>query len=74
MHFSTIVAVLTGATAAMATAIPSLEERQAALLCSGLSGTPVCCATDVLGLADLDCATRMLPTICSFFHKSANKE
>ncbi|KAF2206545.1 hypothetical protein CERZMDRAFT_52870, partial [Cercospora zeae-maydis SCOH1-5] len=24
--------------------------------CAGLSDTPQCCATDVLGVADLDCA------------------
>lgn len=30
-------------------------------LCQGtLENTPECCATDVLGLADLDCAPRML--------------
>jgi hydrophobin len=40
-------------------AIVEIAERQAAPpLCSGTTGTPVCCATDVLGLADLDCATR----------------
>lgn len=57
MQFSTLLVALTGATVVVATAIPALQERQAAL-CAGLSGTPVCCATDVLGLADLDCATR----------------
>ncbi|KAJ9495785.1 beta ketoadipyl CoA thiolase, th1 [Exophiala xenobiotica] len=54
MHFSTIAVVLAGATAAVATAIPALKERQSTL-CTG-SYSPVCCATDVLGLADLDCA------------------
>jgi hypothetical protein len=63
MQFSTLLVALTGATVAVASAIPSLEERQSALLCSGLSGTPVCCATDVLGLADLDCAPRKLAYI-----------
>ncbi len=56
MHFSTIAVVLAGATAAVATAIPALKERQSTL-CTG-SYSPVCCATDVLGLADLDCAPR----------------
>lgn len=33
-----------------------LEERQAVYVpCSGLYGTSQCCATDVLGVADLDC-------------------
>lgn len=27
-------------------------------LCTGLTSTLQCCATDVLGVADLDCATR----------------
>lgn len=44
------------ALAAAAFAAP-LEERQAGL-CS--SGSPLCCATDVLNLAILDCQTRML--------------
>ncbi|CBY01988.1 hypothetical protein IAQ61_006581 [Plenodomus lingam] len=39
--------------AATAFAVPAVVERQAGL-CS--SGTPVCCATDVLQLANLDCA------------------
>ncbi|KAJ4374957.1 hypothetical protein N0V83_002036 [Neocucurbitaria cava] len=42
-------AILAFAVAAMAA---PLEERQTPL-CT--SGTAVCCATDVLGLADLDC-------------------
>ncbi|KAF2405296.1 hypothetical protein EJ06DRAFT_20090 [Trichodelitschia bisporula] len=33
-----------------------LYPRQAAVLCSGTTGNPQCCATDVLGLADLNCA------------------
>ena len=43
------------ALAAAAFAAP-LEERQAGL-CS--SGSPLCCATDILNLAILDCQTRM---------------
>lgn len=60
MHFSTVVLALAGATTAVASAIPgksTLMDRQAAL-CSGASNSPVCCATDVLGVADLDCAPR----------------
>lgn len=60
MHFQTIVLALAGASTAMAAALPgksTLMDRQA-LLCSGASSTPLCCATDVLGIADLDCAAR----------------
>jgi hypothetical protein len=35
-----------------------LAERQVVPLCSGLEATPQCCATDVLGVADLNCANR----------------
>jgi hypothetical protein len=35
-----------------------LQKRQTTLFQCG-TGTAECCATDVLGLADLDCATRM---------------
>ncbi|KAI0171928.1 Cerato-ulmin hydrophobin family [Hypoxylon sp. FL1284] len=43
--------------AGVALAAPAVEERQAAYTpCSGLYGTSQCCATDVLGVADLDCA------------------
>ncbi|KAK4214311.1 fungal hydrophobin [Rhypophila decipiens] len=40
-----------------ALALPAqVEERQVPYVpCSGLYGTSQCCATDVLGLADLDC-------------------
>lgn len=49
----TITAVL--AFAATAAFAAPLEQRQVGL-CS--SGNPVCCATDVLNLANLDCAPR----------------
>jgi hypothetical protein len=55
----TITAVL--AFAATAAFAAPLEERQAGLCASG---TPVCCATDVLNLANLDCAPRT-PSISS---------
>ncbi|KAF6814013.1 hydrophobin precursor [Colletotrichum sojae] len=32
-----------------------LEERQVYVPCSGLYGSAQCCATDVLGIANLDC-------------------
>ena len=52
MQYFTILAL-----AAAAFAAP-LEERQVGL-CS--SGTPQCCATDILNLAILNCAARMCP-------------
>ncbi|KAI1182992.1 Cerato-ulmin hydrophobin family [Nemania serpens] len=62
MQFSLI--TMTTLFAAVALAIPApapapadAERRQAAApLCSGLTSTLQCCATDVLGVADLDCA------------------
>lgn len=54
MQFSITTILAFAATAAFAA---PLEERQVGL-CS--SGNPVCCATDVLDLADLDCAARMI--------------
>lgn len=46
----------------LASAAPSapVEDRQVYIPCSGLYGSAQCCATDVLGLADLDCGTRKL--------------
>ncbi|EXJ72411.1 uncharacterized protein A1O5_04915 [Cladophialophora psammophila CBS 110553] len=58
MHFSTVAIVLAGVTTAMASAIPgksALVDRQVTL-CSGADSSAVCCATDVLRVADLDCA------------------
>ncbi|KAI0006449.1 cerato-ulmin [Xylariaceae sp. FL0662B] len=50
-------AVITAALfAGLAIAAPTVEERQDYTACSGLYGTAQCCATDVLGVADLDCA------------------
>lgn len=34
----------------------AVEERQTYTPCSGLYSTAQCCATDVLGVADLNCA------------------
>ncbi|KAJ4346620.1 uncharacterized protein N0V89_010551 [Didymosphaeria variabile] len=50
MQFFTVIAFAAAAIAAPA----ALEERQLPV-CTG--GSPLCCATDVLNLADLDCAT-----------------
>jgi len=59
----------TALSAAGAVAIPTqLDNRQTYVACSGLYGTSQCCATDVLGLADLDCGNResMLDQQASF--------
>ncbi|KAK1572829.1 fungal hydrophobin [Colletotrichum navitas] len=54
MQFTITVAALF---ASVAFAAPVVEERQTVYIpCSGLYGTAQCCATDILGLADLDCA------------------
>lgn len=43
----------------LAAALPAqVDERQAYVPCTGLYGTAQCCATDVLGLANLDCGGR----------------
>lgn len=52
-----IVALFTGLGLAAPTQV---EDRQVYIPCSGLYGTSQCCATDVLGVADLDCANRKL--------------
>jgi len=58
MFFTTVVATLF---AGVALALPTVEERQAYVPCSGLYSNTQCCATDVLGVADLDCGE--VPTI-----------
>jgi hypothetical protein len=57
----------TALTLATPLARPDFEIRQAApyIPCAGTTGNAQCCATDVLGLADLDCANREYPS-CSF--------
>ncbi|KAJ4262918.1 hypothetical protein NW762_006531 [Fusarium torreyae] len=52
MQFSLAVVALLGS---FVSALPATEKRQAYVPCSGLYGTSQCCATDVLGVADLDC-------------------
>ena len=55
MQFTTVASLFF---ASLAAAVPTAEmaERQAPYVpCSGLYGTAQCCATDVLGVADLDC-------------------
>jgi hypothetical protein len=58
MLYTTILAFAVAAFAAPT----EIAERQVGL-CS--SGNPVCCATDVLNLANLDCAPRTLPFLPS---------
>lgn len=56
-----VFAILATTFAGVALAAPSfLEERQAYTPCTGLYGSAQCCATDVLGVADLDCGEREL--------------
>lgn len=60
MQFSlAIVALL----ATAVSALPTEEKRQAYIPCSGLYGTSQCCATDVLGVADLDCGNRKFKNV-----------
>ncbi|KPI39611.1 Cryparin [Cyphellophora attinorum] len=60
MQFFTTIVALAGAAAALPAVsvapLSALEQRQLPI-CSGLTGSAQCCATDVLDLADLDCAT-----------------
>jgi alkylhydroperoxidase family enzyme len=56
MKFSLAAVTLLGAAVS---ALPASEKRQAAYVpCTGLYGSAQCCATDVLGLANLDCGGR----------------
>lgn len=63
MQFSQIIALFAGAAVTMALPAERIVERNdpapaPAILCPvGLFSVPQCCATDVLGVADLDCAT-----------------
>ncbi len=57
MKFISAATVLVAAGLVAAAPAP-IEERQAYVPCSGLYGGAECCATDVLGVADLDCGNR----------------
>ncbi|KAH8884342.1 hypothetical protein GQ53DRAFT_829819 [Thozetella sp. PMI_491] len=64
-YIAAVAALLTGLAAAVPT---QLEDRQTYTACTGLYGTSQCCATDVLGVADLDCANPpTVPTSASDF-------
>ncbi|KAI1304832.1 Cerato-ulmin hydrophobin family [Xylaria venustula] len=56
MQLPTIIAALFASAVIAAPATSELESRQAYVACTGAYGTAQCCATDVLGVADLDCA------------------
>ena len=45
------------AATSLAAAVPAMEARQS-FVCLGTYGNAQCCATDVLGLADLNCVNR----------------
>lgn len=62
MQFTAVIATLFAAAGAVA--LPAdLVERQAPYTpCAGLTGSPVCCATDVLGVVNLDCGNRTSST------------
>lgn len=54
-------AIAVAAFAGLSLAAPAAEQvesRQAYTPCTGLYGSQQCCATDVLGVADLDCGSR----------------
>lgn len=62
MHTSIITSLCLAATAVVAMPakdMSSIHARQAPV-CSGLYNTVQCCAVDVLGVADLNCADRTL--------------
>ena len=56
MLFSVFTSLTLAAT--MASAMPALNQRQT-IVCSGTYNNAQCCATDVLGVADLNCFNRM---------------
>ena len=50
-------AITLAALITLAFGLPALEQRQSTV-CSGTYGNAQCCATNVLDLADLNCANR----------------
>ncbi|KAI1171597.1 Cerato-ulmin hydrophobin family [Nemania sp. FL0916] len=71
MHFSTMIFAPIFAAVALGAAVPEVvESRGTYTPCTGAYGTAQCCATDVLGVADLDCANPpTVPTDASNFSK-----
>lgn len=60
MQFTSVIATLFAAAGAVALPADVVERQVLYTPCSGLSGSPVCCATDVLGVVNLDCGNRTL--------------
>lgn len=56
--FATLTIIAAACTNLAAAGPVPAEQRQVYIPCSGLYGTAQCCATDVLGVADLDCGNR----------------
>ncbi|RYP46736.1 hypothetical protein DL768_007083 [Monosporascus sp. mg162] len=68
MYFATFIAAFLAGTAMAAPA--TVEARTSYDPCSGLYDSAQCCATDVLGVADLDCASpNDVPTSADDFRK-----
>lgn len=71
MQYFTVVATLF-ASVALSSPV-EVQERQLYIPCSGLYGTAQCCATDVLGVADLNCADPpTVPTNASEFQSECS--
>ncbi|KAM0804283.1 fungal hydrophobin-domain-containing protein [Usnea florida] len=59
MHFTTTTIIAILATTSFTTATPALTgdaKRNNPVLCSGADSSPNCCAVNVLGVVDLQCA------------------
>ncbi|RYP26496.1 hypothetical protein DL767_008000 [Monosporascus sp. MG133] len=69
MYFATFIAAFLAGTAM---AVPAAVDARTTTYdpCSGLYDSAQCCATDVLGVADLDCASPdEVPTSADHFRK-----
>jgi hypothetical protein len=60
--FASVLAVAAAIAGVTVAAPTEIEDRQVYVPCTGLYGSAQCCATDVLGIADLDCGVRKLKT------------
>jgi hypothetical protein len=70
MRFSIIAATILPLAMAMPAEL-ALVDRQATV-CSGTTGNAQCCATDVLGLVDLNCANRTFSTPLYIFRNTTD--
>ncbi|KAL8382505.1 hypothetical protein RB595_006333 [Gaeumannomyces hyphopodioides] len=57
MQLNAVIATLFAAAGAGALPAELVQRQVPYTPCSGLQGTALCCATDVLGLVNLDCGT-----------------